>query len=102
MEQRKNTKLTLCSLDRANLNSLYENLREEALKISIDYTRKTQGLALFICRGMAAWIEAWAQCSLPPFKEDRENFSLQNPPVNLHAEITMLLTDMAFNVYSGG
>ena len=99
MENRNLT--TVCSLDKDNLNTLYEQLRQEALRTSINSYRRSQGLALFIRRGMAAWIEAWTNYISPPLsvKRGEGNRLEQNLPVNLHTEVAILLANMALNVF---
>lgn len=97
----KNRKLTICNLDKVRLNTLYEDLRDEALRTSINYYKKSQGLTLFICKGMAAWIKAWTDC--PSFhlsaKGQRGNFPQQNLPVDLRSKMAILLTNMAISVW---
>ena len=91
--------LTTCNLDEKDLNTLYEELRNEALQIS-GYHRSNQGLSLFIQKGMASWLEAWI--SLPstylPAAEQVKDYSRHNLPIDLHTEIAMLLTNMVSDV----
>jgi hypothetical protein len=96
-----NRKLTtVSSLDKDNLNTLYEELREEALGTSLNHYRKSQGLALLIQKGMAAWIEAWTNCTSShlPVKRGEANRSQRNLPVDLHREVAILLTNMALRI----
>jgi hypothetical protein len=70
----------------------YEELRRQALGRS---GAQGQGLALFMRRGMFAWMQAWSQCVAPPSAppaqppEDQEIC-----PVELHREVAMLLASM--------
>jgi len=92
---------TVSNLDKDNLNTLYEELREESLRTSPDHYRRSQGLALFIQKGMATWIEAWTNCTsfYLPVKGKEANPSERNLPVDLHTEVAILLTNMALRIY---
>jgi hypothetical protein len=50
-------------------------------------------LALFIRRGMRAWMQAWSQLSPPPACAALPD-DPQTCPTQLHAEVAMLLTSM--------
>jgi hypothetical protein len=69
----------------------YEELRRQFLEHC-----GAQGLALFMRRGMRAWMQAWSQCAAPssrlpptPMASGQETC-----PVQLHAQVAMLLADM--------
>lgn len=69
----------------------YEELRRQALGRA---GGQAQGLALFMRRGMSAWMQAWGQCLAAPTApaqppDDQEIF-----PVQLHREVAMLLASM--------
>jgi len=49
---------TASSLNKDNLDTLYEELRQEALYASVKCFTRSQGLALFIRKGMVVWIQA--------------------------------------------
>jgi hypothetical protein len=54
-----------------------------------------QGLALFVRRGMRAWMQAWSQLSPPPPPAcAAPPDDSQTCPAQLHAEVAMLLTSM--------
>jgi len=98
MENRNLT--TARSLNKDNLNTLYEELRQEAL-YTVKYCRRSQGLALFIRKGMIAWIEAWTNCtsSLLPVKKEEGDHLERNLPLGLHTEVAILLSNMALSVF---
>jgi hypothetical protein len=76
----------------------YEQLRSLALGESFAQTHGL-GLALFIHKGMTAWLEAWA--NHPPQMKPR---SLMKPTAinlvadRLHIDVTMVLTNMVMSV----
>ena len=88
-------------MDKDTLSGLYEQLRQEALRTSAGHYRRSQGLALFIGKGMAAWIKAWTNCPSSPLPVRRgENRRWQRSlPVDLPTEVAILLTNMALNVF---
>ena len=92
---------TAHSLNEDNLHTLYEELRQEALYTSVKCYRRSQGLALFIRKGMVVWIQAWTNCtsSLLPVKKEEGNHLERNLPVNLHTEVAILLSNMALSVF---
>jgi hypothetical protein len=68
----------------------YEELRRQALG---RFGAQAQGLALFMRRGMSAWMQAWSQVTPPPSPVR----PLDDPeicPVQLHAEVATLLAGM--------
>jgi hypothetical protein len=74
----------------------YEDLRRLALG---RWSAQAHGLALFIRRGMRAWMLAWSQCVPPTLPSP--STALATPPddrdtcpVRLHAEVAMLLANM--------
>jgi len=92
---------TARSLNKDNLDTLYEELRQEALYTCVKCFTRSQGLALFIRRGMAAWIEAWTNCipSPLPVKKGEGNHLERNLAVDLHTEVAILLTNMTLRIY---
>jgi hypothetical protein len=50
---------------------------------------------------MAAWIEAWTNCtsSLLSVKKEEGRHSERNLPLDLHAEMAILLSNMALSVF---
>ena len=99
MENRNLT--TVSSLNKDNLNALYEQLRQEALRTSVKCYRRSQGLALLVRRGMAVWIEAWRNCTSSPLpvKKGEDRHSERNLPLDLHSEMAILLSNMALSVF---
>lgn len=68
------------------LENAYEDLREQALS----GLRQTQGLALFLSRGLTAWILAWSQCFAPQIRPER----IENLKIPAQSEVTQLLANM--------
>jgi hypothetical protein len=78
----------------------YEQLRSQAMGESFTQACGLGlGLALFIHKGMTAWLEAWADH--PPQIEPQ---SITKPPVinlvadRLHSDVTIVLTNMVMSV----
>jgi len=70
-------------IDAATLAHHYEALRQEAIEQG-----HGQGLALFLARGMVAWMDALSACTPLP---ERASGDVSRP---LSSELTMLLADM--------
>jgi hypothetical protein len=88
----------------------YEVLRRQALGgVGV----QSQGMALFVRRGMVAWMQAWSQCAVPlaspapvrpPPPDDQGLYPMQLLPVQLlpvrllpvqlHADVATLLASM--------
>ena len=69
----------------------YEELRRQVLK---QRGSQAHGLALFIRRGMCAWMQAWRQCVPPPPSPAAPSNDRETCPVQLHAQVAMLLANM--------
>jgi len=70
----------------------YEELRRQALG---RLGSQAQGLALFMRRGMSAWMQAWSQCVAPPPPLPAPPAQTQEIcPVQLHADVATLLASM--------
>ena len=71
----------------------YEELRRQALG---RFGAQPQGLALFMRRGMSAWMQAWSHCVAPPPPPSpaQTRQTQENCPVQLHADVAMLLASM--------
>jgi len=71
----------------------YEELRRQALG---HFGAQAQGLALFMRRGMSAWMQAWSQCvaSPPPSPAQPKQQTQEICPVQLHADVATLLASM--------
>ena len=74
------------------LENAYEDLRSQALS----GLRQTQGLALFLSRGLTEWLYAWSQCFRPP--EEIRSADMVSLPAR--SEVTQLLANMV--LYQGG
>jgi hypothetical protein len=75
----------------------YERLRREAIRAST-HGKEGLGLALFLRRGMAAWIEAWSQCIT--VEKDARSRSVSNEvlPSEVRSQIATLLAGMILNL----
>lgn len=72
----------------------YENMRQEALDMN---TRRGHGLALFLSRGMTAWLAALAALGpRPPLPHRKLENSADLPPVR-QPDLTTLLADMVLS-----
>lgn len=69
----------------------YEELRRQALG---RLGAQAQGLALFMRRGMSAWMQAWSQCVVPPPSPVQPPQTQEICPVQLHADVATLLASM--------
>lgn len=77
----------------------YEQLRGQAMGESFQAGSLRLGLALFIHKGMTAWLEAWADN--PPQTEPRS--TTKRPDIKLvadrlHGDVTMVLSNMVMSV----
>lgn len=71
----------------------YEILRQEALDAS---ARRGHGLALFLSRGMMAWLEALTALTSRPIPQGELDRSADLPPV-LRPDLTTLLANMVLS-----
>jgi hypothetical protein len=70
----------------------YEELRRQALG---HFGAQAQGLALFMRRGMSAWMQAWSQCVVaPPTSPAQPPQTQEICPVQLHSDVVTLLASM--------
>jgi hypothetical protein len=71
----------------------YEELRRQALG---RFGAQAQGLALFMQRGMSAWMQAWSQCVASPSPPSPAQLpEIQELcPLQLHRDVAMLLASM--------
>jgi hypothetical protein len=74
-----------------SLIARYEDLRRQALG---RFGAQAQGLALFMRRGMSAWMQAWSQCVAPPQSPVQPPQTQEICPVQLHADLATLLANM--------
>jgi hypothetical protein len=84
--------------DPVYLLNQYEALRQEALGTD-SLGRRGHGLALFISRGMAAWIDALSVLASPPrpVSETREQSTaswMASLPSSVRSDLTTVLADM--------
>lgn len=67
----------------------YEELRRHALA---RFGSQAQGLALFMRRGMSAWMQAWSQCATP--SPAPPPLTHEICPLQLHADVATLLASV--------
>jgi hypothetical protein len=74
-----------------DLTEQYEQLRREATGCS-EHAAQGLGLALFLRRGMTAWMQAWSQCADRGAPNTRPHpASIAPVPKDLRAQIATLL-----------
>jgi hypothetical protein len=71
----------------------YEDLRREALQAG---SRRGHGLALFLSRGMKAWLEALTSLRPRPVTKSTSQESVDLPPV-VRPDLTTLLANMVLS-----
>ena len=77
-------------MDAAYLFDQYESLRKEALGST---GRRGHGLALFLSRGMEAWLHALA-AFVPMVSEDKAFRDKPDLPAAVRPDLTLVLADM--------
>lgn len=75
----------------------YENLRQEALQAD---SRRGHGLALFLSRGMMAWLEALTALSPRSVLQSAPQESVDLPSL-LRPDLTTLLANMVLSCMRG-
>jgi hypothetical protein len=87
-----------CNIDKSTLNARYEDLRNDVLHSFPEIGKQSQGLVLFLRQGMIGWLKAWSKCSPPnTVEEKKEEYVYQDLPVDLHAQVAIVLTNMTLN-----
>lgn len=77
----------------------YEDLRRHVLGEGIG-SSGSLGTALFIHKGMSAWMRAWSDCVRPSEGVAMKEPSIHEPvPRHLQPEVVMILAGMALNRY---
>jgi len=81
-----------------HLTEQYEQLRREATGCS-EHAAQGLGLALFLRRGMTAWMQAWSQCADPGTPNTRPHPASMAPvPIDLRAQIATLLAGIILSL----
>jgi len=80
--------------DSGALLSSYEEIRSEALRRAGSSSRGS-GLALFVRRGMAAWLAACVPLTRAPEASHRKPPAEDRVPLDLRTEVAMVLAEMA-------
>jgi len=81
-----------------DLTEQYEQLRREATGCS-EHGAQGLGLALFLRRGMTAWMQAWSQCADPGAPHTRpQPASVASVPIDLRAQIATLLAGIILSL----
>jgi len=84
---------------RPDLVAHYEQLRRDATDMS-SRGREALGLALFLRRGMAAWMQAWSQCLdcvTPPAPSSPP--ATTPVPMDVRAQVAMLLAGIILSLH---
>jgi hypothetical protein len=82
---------------RPDLTEQYEQLRREATSHS-EHGREGLGLALFLRRGMTAWMQAWSQCTVTPKAPSRPAMPA-TVPIDLRTQIATLLAGIILGLH---
>jgi len=87
------------SLSSHNMVDRYEALRHRAL----NGRGVSAGLALFLDRGMTAWMHAWKEYSPKPRSnmQTKQRPSRAELPIGIQGDLVMALAGMALNVKRG-
>ena len=86
------------SIANPDLTEQYEQLRREATGCS-EHAAQGLGLALFLRRGMTAWMQAWSQCADPGTPNIRPHPASMTPvPIDLRAQIATLLAGIILSL----
>jgi hypothetical protein len=75
----------------------YEQLRREATSHFV-HGRKGLGLALFLRRGMTAWMQAWSQCTVTP-KVHSQPAMPAAIPIDLQTQVATLLAGIILGLH---
>jgi hypothetical protein len=81
-----------CQLDEIDWKWEYEDLRRQALQTS----SRGHGLALFLTRGMMAWLEALTALASRPIAQSASPESIDLPSV-VRPDLTTLLANMVLS-----
>jgi len=76
----------------------YEQLRRDGTDMS-SHGREALGLALFLRRGMAAWMQAWSQgmdCVTPPAPPQPATTPV---PLDVRGQVAMLLAGIILGLH---
>lgn len=86
--------MRVSSLDQQSLINQYETLRNEALQTNI-FGRRGHGLALFLSRGMMAWLAVISELVLPPLlTTSLTTTPIENLPPAIRSDVASVLVDM--------
>jgi hypothetical protein len=83
---------------RQDLVAHYEQLRRDAMGRSTS-TGQGLGLALFLQRGMTAWMQAWTECAGKVEPATHPQFGAnQAIPMDMRSQLTTLLAGMILSL----
>lgn len=85
--------MRVSSLDQQSLINQYETLRNEALQTNI-FGRRGHGLALFLSRGMMAWLAAISELIPPPLLPASLTIPIENFSPAIRSDVATVLVDM--------
>jgi hypothetical protein len=80
-----------------DLTEQYEQLRSEVTSHS-EHAREGSGLALFLRRGMTAWMQAWSQCTGTP-KGHSQAVMPAAIPIDLRTQVATLLAGIILGLH---
>jgi len=82
-----------------DLTEQYEQLRREATSRS-EHGSEGLGLALFLRRGMTAWMQAWSQCTDhdAPNAHSQPATTAVAVPIDLRAQVATLLAGIILDL----
>jgi len=84
---------------RPDLVTHYEQLRRDATDMS-RRGREGLGLALFLRRGMAAWMQSWSQCTSEAAASAQSSPATTTPiPVDFRAQVATLLAGIILGLH---
>jgi hypothetical protein len=81
-----------------DLTEQYEQLRREATNRS-EHRGEGLGLALFLRRGMAAWMQAWSQCTDVAPKAHLQPAMTAAVPIDLRMQVATLLAGIILGLH---
>jgi hypothetical protein len=84
--------MKLDMLNQIDWQQEYENLRREALQVGL----RGHGLALFLSRGMVAWLEALTALRAKPMPKNSQYESIDLLSA-VRSDLTILLADMVLS-----
>lgn len=82
---------------RQNLTAHYEQLRRDAISRSAR-SGGGLGLALFLRRGMTAWMQAWSECAAAETESYPTSGGKETIPADMRSQLAILLAGMILSL----